>query len=1113
MADLLMGEAIQVLLESLASEEVIDFLRIHEVEDGLLEKFKTMLQSVTLVLNDAEEKQDKSREVKAWLDELQDVVYLIQDLIDEISTEASQHKLDAESQSEKSPAGGILFLGKWAENLKKGIERKIRQILDRLQSLAKRNDGLGLKKGIQNEMKQSPSMPISSFADDSEVFGRDSDKEAIFKLLLSSEASGEDLSVIPIVGEVGIGKTTLARLVYNDDKVSEYFEMKAWAHVSDHFDMFMVIKAIFESFTMQSCDLKELNMIQVRLQESLRGKKFLLVLDDVWAETYYHDWEFLLSPFKGAAKGSRVIVTTRIQSVASMVGTDSAYHMNELLNEDRWSLLAKFSFGDQYPSSYPKLEVLGREIVELCGGFPLALRTLGAFLGLKLQVEEWEAVRKHLIPFPNEKRKKEKLVLLWMAEGLLQLLGGNRRMEDVGDEYFRELLLRLEYDDTSGITAWTRYLSLFRCKYDCPMIFEAIDKAKFIKNLFATGLPKNMLKFINLRHLDISGTDLNEMPKEMSRLESLQTLSNFVVSKMIDSAIKELGGILHLHGTLRISKLQNVVSTKDAAEAGLVEKTQLDELVLEWSDNTVNSENDRDVLEQLVPHTNLKKLSISFYCSTRFPPWLGDFSFSNMVFLCLSKCKNCLDLPPLGQLPSLKVLIIEWMDSVKRVGPEFCGMDNPFQSLETLTFEGMLEWEEWVSFDDEGGEFPRLRELSIRRCPKLKGNLPKQFPSIVKVEISESQELVTTLLTEASLHKRLLHYYDEVLFISDGKAVSFSQQMTLFTSEGAIESSLLMTQGGLQDLSSFESIKVSEISQLMKLPVRLDSLKIEGCDSLELIPEQNCKELEFLPLAEKTDQYACLQHLCIGSSCDSLKSLPLDFFPKLRNLSIWDCANLESLSMTEGIQKNLMSLEALEIRDCPKLVSLSKGGLPTTNLTSIWLSNCKSFKEPPHQLHNLNSLQSMFLNNCQELVSLSQGGLPSKLSLLSITFWNKLMVGKEWGLHGLECLTRLEIEGVCKNVVSFLEEKLLHSNLKSLRVSGLLNLKYLNYKGLQHLPALKTLEISCCNKLQSLPLEGLPSSLSFLCIKECALLKPKLQNNWSKIAQIARIEIDEEVIP
>ena len=106
-----------------------------------------------------------------------------------------------------------------------------------------------------------------------------------------------------------------------------------------------------------------------------------------WAENY-QDWEFLLSPFKGAAKASRVIVTTRIQSVASMVGTESAYIMRELLNIDYWSLFTKFAFGDQDLNSYLELGVIGKEIVELSGGLPLALRTLGALLGLKLQVEE-----------------------------------------------------------------------------------------------------------------------------------------------------------------------------------------------------------------------------------------------------------------------------------------------------------------------------------------------------------------------------------------------------------------------------------------------------------------------------------------------------------------------------------------------------------------------------------------------------------------------------------------------------------------------------------------------------------------------------------------------------
>ena len=79
----------------------------------------------------------------------------------------------------------------------------------------------------------------------------------------------------------------------------------------------------------------------------------------------------------------------------------------------------------------------------------------------------------------------------------------------------------------------------------------------------------------------------------------------------------------------------------------------------------------------------------------------------------------------------------------------------------------MWEWEEWVSFEPEGREFPCLQELYIRGCPKLKGNLPKQLPSVVKVEIFESKKLVNTLMAEESLQKRLLDYHDKILFVSD----------------------------------------------------------------------------------------------------------------------------------------------------------------------------------------------------------------------------------------------------------------------------------------------------------------------------------------------------------
>ena len=181
------------------------------------------------------------------------------------------------------------------------------------------------------------------------------------------------------------------------------------------------------------------------------------------------------------------------------------------------------------------------------------------------------------------------------------------------------------------------------------------------------------------------------MPKEMSRLGSLQTLSNFVVSKKSGSTVKRVGGDFVSSWNTSNFEVAKRGLCKRCSWGRLGREDQLDEILLEWSGDTFNLENDRDVLEQLMPHTNLKKLSISFYYGSRFPSWLGDFSFSNMVFLRLRRCKNCLYLPPLGQLPALKELIIEQMDAVKRVGPEFCRMDKPFQSLETLTFEGMLE--------------------------------------------------------------------------------------------------------------------------------------------------------------------------------------------------------------------------------------------------------------------------------------------------------------------------------------------------------------------------------------------------------------------------------------
>ena len=112
------------------------------------------------------------------------------------------------------------------------------------------------------------------------------DKERIVEFLVSHNASGNKISVISLAGMGGIGKTTLTQLVYNDRRVEECFDLKAWFCVSDEFDLVRITKSILKAIDPTISDENDLNLLQLQLKERLNRKKFLLVLDDVWNENY-----------------------------------------------------------------------------------------------------------------------------------------------------------------------------------------------------------------------------------------------------------------------------------------------------------------------------------------------------------------------------------------------------------------------------------------------------------------------------------------------------------------------------------------------------------------------------------------------------------------------------------------------------------------------------------------------------------------------------------------------------------------------------------------------------------------------------------------------------------
>ncbi|KAI8016721.1 putative disease resistance protein [Camellia lanceoleosa] len=420
-------------------------------------------------------------------------------------------------------------------------------------------------------------------------------------------------------------------------------------------------------------------------------------------------------------------------------------------------------------------------------------------------------------------------------------------------------------------------------------------------------------------------------------------------------------------------------------------------------------------------------------------------------------------------------------------------------------------------------------KLRVTNCPKLIGGLPKYIPFWVRVEIRYCPGLMASLSRTCAANQLVLQGCDSVKLGWQGLSSLVKLQIS--------SASLKELTPELYTLINLKALRIEECPDLLLFPdtrlsPMLADLTIIDCWAIRCLPERvmslnnclqrlevkDCPKLVF-PLSEEMENcYTSLESLSF-ETCDSLPSLPLELFPKLQSLRIKDCGNFETLLTLNKLGfQNFASLEQLDLDGCSNMESLSQQVLIAPNLKRFDPWNCKKLKSLPDRMHSLTSLQSLMIGNCPGIELFPEGGLPSSLHSLQIMNCAKLVARRrEWGLQRLPSLTRFSISGEYVEDVleSFPEEGLLPSTLIWLQIEGLPNLKLLNNRGLQHLGSLKNMRIARCPQLQSLPEEGLPTSLFLLEIMECPLLKPRCLReegqDWHKIAHIPLLHTDSEL--
>ncbi|XP_050281697.1 putative disease resistance RPP13-like protein 1 [Quercus robur] len=1140
----------EVLFDKLSSSDLLKIFQQEQVHADL-KKWKTTLPKIRAVLDDAEDKQMTSKFVKIWLEDLEDLAYDVDDILDEFATEALRRKLNAEEPStskvRKLIPACCVGLNPSSIMFDANMRSKINEINTRLQEIVTQKNDLELRDCAEGRTRTKRSrVPTTSLVNEVHVYGRDEDKKAIVKLLLSGESSDAQLSVIPILGMGGLGKTTLAQLVYNDDEVSRYFDLKAWACVSEDFDIIRVTKAILLSVISEHCDANDLNSIQVKLKETLSGKKFLLILDDVWNENY-DDWTKLRSPFEFGAPGSKIIVTTRNYGVSSTMGTTPAYELKELSNDACWNLFTQHALGATDFTAHPKFEEIGRKILDKCKGSPLAAKVLGGLLRTKHDHDEWKDVLDSKIwDIPEEKSsifpilklsyqylpshlkrcfaycslfpkdyefEKKELVLLWMAEGFFQETKRNKLMEDLGDECFWDLLRR----------------SFFQRSSSNGSLFVMHDLINDLAQWAARGLCYRLEDVLDgNKQFEIS-TKVRHFSYLRSHYEGMKRFEDFPkdmhLRTFLPLPINDWGYLTNYIPNCWLPKLR-CLRVLSLCGYKIVE-----------------------LPSSIGDLKHLRYLNLSGTKITSLPE--STTTLYNLQTLLLKSCDHLIKLPvEIGNLLNLRHLDITYVNSIEEMPAGI----KELKSLQTLS--------NFVAGKDTASKIGDLMNLESLRGTLCISNLE----NVLDVEDARRANLLGKKNLDALVMEWKLELDDLQVARSSIDILEMLRPCTTvkeISIDGYVGAKF-PTWFGHPSFSNMVLLRIERCRKCTSLPAigqlpSLRDLALVGLSAVEIIglefygkdcpkPFQSLETLCFEDMQEWKDWIPCkveyeefprLRELSI-SRCPKLQGKLPHHVPLLEKFSINGCEQLD-VSIP-----NFPKLRALEIKGCKGVVSRSTDELCFPKSTILSIPYVKSLTE--EFMHGLTKVENLEIDNCKELTSLWQDEFKSLMklnirdcsSLVNISLTSTLRTLNITGCSGLKSLsisncTCLEKASIWRcNSLTLISRGQLPQNLKTLNISNCENLQFLADEGeassnssslLEDLfivgcpslkclsssgdlpTTLKRLQISSCIELTSLSSKNeLPTALKYLSVSDCPKME-SIANNLPNNASLEQLQI------